>query len=84
MRMGPKLGSMPLRHYRIPVGRGMGKGTRTPKKGQFTPIFRRRGVECFPSIPKIMVQIRKCSVPIEAPGAQSRKFATQTPPDSRG
>ena len=78
MHLGPKLGSMPLRHYRILVGRGMGKGTRTPKKGPFTPIL------CIPSIPKIMVQIRKCSAPIEAPGAQSRKCATHAPQDSRG
>ena len=37
-RLAPILGSVPLRRHRIPGGRGMGKGTRAPNRGQFTPI----------------------------------------------
>ena len=37
-RLSPKLGSVPLRRHRILGGRDMGKGTRAPNRGQFTPI----------------------------------------------
>ena len=37
-RLAPILGSVPLRRHRILGGRGMGKGTRAPNRGQFTPI----------------------------------------------
>ena len=37
-RLAPILGSVPLRRHRILGGRGMGKGTRAPNRGQFNPI----------------------------------------------
>ena len=37
-RLASILGSVPLRRHRIPRGRDMGKGTRAPNRGQFTPI----------------------------------------------
>ena len=41
--------------------------------------FRCRGAECTTSIPKIVKNSRKCSAPIEAPVAQTRKCSTQAP-----
>ena len=54
-----------------------------PNRCQFTPIF---GAEVLsaPIYALDKCKIRKCSAPIEAPGAQTRKCATQAPPDFRG
>ena len=81
-RLTPILG----RRHGIPAGRGMGykEGDQGSKSGPIYTDFRRRGAECTPSIPKIVEKGRKCSAPIEAPGAQTRKCSTQAPSDSQG
>ena len=58
---------------------GYKEGDQGSKSGPIYTDFQRR---VHPFIPKL--KIRKYSAPMEAPGAQTRKRASQAPPYSRG
>ena len=52
--IAPILGSVPLRRHRIPWGRGMGKRTSAPNRGQFTPISGAEAQSTPPQYPRYM------------------------------